>query len=223
MKPPLLKNSPSSLKTTPHPSLCAETETIMRITDGDASFTPSPTGERALTSCPQKGMRPSPSPFQGEGRGEGRGEGGAITFRRQLRKTQTDAEKLLWSRLRNRLFLGLKFRRQHDVGKFIADFCCPDQKLILEIDGGQHSENKLLDQKRTEYLEMRGYRVLRFWNHDVLGSLDSVLEKIQLNLKAAPHPSPLPTGERELDNFSSKGMSRPSPSPYFQGEGRGEG
>lgn len=115
---------------------------------------------------------------------------------RQLRNSQTEAERLLWSRLRDRRFSEVKFRRQHKVGNYIADFCSPEAKLVLEIDGGQHAENRLKDQSRTERLALCGYGVLHFWNHEVLGSLDAVLEKIRVNL-VTPHPNPLPGGARE--------------------------
>ena len=118
-----------------------------------------------------------------------------IAVRRKLRESQTEAEKMLWSRLRNRLFLGLKFRRQHSVGKFIADFCCPEWSLIIEVDGSQHSENERLDQQRTEYLQSQGYKVIRFWNNEILCSIDAVLEKIRMNL-TTPHPDLSPKGER---------------------------
>ena len=94
---------------------------------------------------------------------------------RQLRRQETDAERNLWARLRNRQAGGVKFRRQHPVGPFIADFCCPEHRLIIEIDGGQHGEQNRSDQNRTGYLEeAEGYRVLRFWNNEILQSIDSV-------------------------------------------------
>jgi very-short-patch-repair endonuclease len=97
-------------------------------------------------------------------------------FARALRKNQTDMEKLMWSRLRNRQIAGHKFRRQQIIGPYIADFLSLEPKLIIELDGGQHAEQQDEDAKRTRYLEALGYRVLRFWNHEVLGDLDAVLE-----------------------------------------------
>jgi len=100
------------------------------------------------------------------------------TFSRQLRKNQTDAEKLLWYSLRNRRFFNLKFRRQQIMGKYIVDFICLDPKIIIELDGGQHSTHLSYDQNRTGYLNQRGFKVLRFWNHEVLGNLEGVLNNI---------------------------------------------
>jgi len=83
---------------------------------------------------------------------------------RELRKNQTDVETKLWSRLRGRQVAGAKFRRQYPIGHFIADFCCYEQRLVVELDGGQHAEARTLDQRRTDFLVSQGYRVLRFWN-----------------------------------------------------------
>jgi len=110
---------------------------------------------------------------------------------RQLRRDQTDAEQALWARLRDRQLCGAKFRRQHPIGPFVADFCCPQGKLIVELDGGQHAEEIAADQKRSRFLEAQGYRVLRFWNHDVLGNTEAVLERI-VEALSYPHPCPLP-------------------------------
>jgi len=74
---------------------------------------------------------------------------------RQLRRDQTDAEQALWARLRDRQLCGAKFRRQHPIGPFVADFCCPQGKLIVELDGGQHAEEIAVDQKRSRFLEAR--------------------------------------------------------------------
>ena len=116
---------------------------------------------------------------------------------RSLRASQTDAEQILWHRLRNRRLHGWRFRRQHEIDLFIVDFVCPDAALIVELDGGQHGEQLIYDEARTRKLQDLGYRVLRFWNNDVLKNLDSVLEVIVEALASpAPHPSPLPEGER---------------------------
>ncbi|HOO82797.1 MAG TPA: ribosome maturation factor RimM [Alphaproteobacteria bacterium] len=109
---------------------------------------------------------------------------------RTLRKNQTDAEKLLWSKLRNRQFENLKFRRQHPVPPYVADFYCEDLKLIVEIDGGQHTPEK--DRERQKYIEDQGYKIIRFWNNDVLSNIDGVLEKLSLSI---PSPKPSPQGE----------------------------
>jgi adenine-specific DNA-methyltransferase len=106
---------------------------------------------------------------------------------RRLRSTQTDAERKLWLYLRNRGLSGAKFRRQRPIGAYIVDFCCLEQKLVVEIDGGQHVVNAERDQKRTDFLVSKGFRVLRFWNHEVLVQLELVLEHINRELKI---PSP---------------------------------
>ncbi|HLO17330.1 MAG TPA: DUF559 domain-containing protein, partial [Anaerolineales bacterium] len=85
----------------------------------------------------------------------------------QLRKEPTSAEAKLWSRIRNDQ-LGVTFRRQHAIGNYITDFCAPREKLIIELDGSQHLEQQEYDDARTKYLEARGYKVLRFWNNDVM-------------------------------------------------------
>jgi very-short-patch-repair endonuclease len=118
---------------------------------------------------------------------------------RQLRRDQTDAEQRLWAKLRDRQLGGVKFRRQHPIGPFVADFCCPQRKLVVELDGGQHSEEVAADEKRSRFLEAQGYRVLRFWNHDVLGNTDGVLERIAEAL-SGPHPFLLPGRAREKRN-----------------------
>ncbi|HEY7315940.1 MAG TPA: endonuclease domain-containing protein [Candidatus Binatia bacterium] len=120
---------------------------------------------------------------------------------RQLRRDQTDAEQRLWANLRDRQLSGAKFRRQHPIGPFVADFCCPQRKLVVELDGGQHAEDVATDDKRSRFLEERGYRVLRFWNHDVLQNTEAVLDRITEAL-SDPHPCPLPKrarGKRNAD------------------------
>ena len=92
----------------------------------------------------------------------------------QLRKESTPAERKLWSRIRNDQ-LGVTFRRQHAVGNYIPDFCCPEAKLIIELDGSQHLEQEEYDEERTEYLVSEGYRVIRFWNNDVIINIDGVI------------------------------------------------
>lgn len=95
----------------------------------------------------------------------------------QLRKKSTPAERKLWSRIRNDQ-LGVTFRRQHAIGSYIPDFCSPKAKLILELDGSQHLDQKEYDEERTKYFEARGYRVLRFWNRDVMKDMENVLKVI---------------------------------------------
>ena len=98
---------------------------------------------------------------------------------RSLRNNSTDAERLIWRSLRNRTLFECKFRRQYPVGPYIADFVCIEKRLIVELDGGQHADNVMQDEARTAYLQAEGYRVLRFWNNDVLLQTMAVLEAIQ--------------------------------------------
>ena len=106
---------------------------------------------------------------------------------RQLRRQQTDVETKLWFRLRGRQICGVKFRRQHPIGPYIVG-CCPDRGLVVELDGGQHVEQASADQARTRFLESEGYRVVRFWNHEVLSQADAILAEIA-RLLSNPHPS----------------------------------
>lgn len=100
----------------------------------------------------------------------------------------TDAERRLWSVLRSRRLLGYKFRRQHPIGPFIADFACIGHKLIVEADGGQHDENTT-DKRRTAWLKREGWRVVRFWNNDILTNPNGVAQVIARALDGDPHPS----------------------------------
>jgi very-short-patch-repair endonuclease len=117
-------------------------------------------------------------------------------FARQMRAQPTDAERVLWQRLRHDIALvGSHFRRQALVGPFIVDFASRRAKLVIELDGGQHESQQASDAPRTRYIEDAGYRVLRFWNHDVLGNLEGVLSEIQRTLPPTPDPSPQGGGE----------------------------
>jgi very-short-patch-repair endonuclease len=98
---------------------------------------------------------------------------------RRLRRSQSNAEYLLWTQLRAHRFLGLKFRRQHPIGPYIVDFCCIDRKLIVELDGSQHLESAEYDAQRTAFLNRQRYRVIRFWNHEVLTAMEDVLERLE--------------------------------------------
>ena len=95
-----------------------------------------------------------------------------------LRVDQTDAEARLWNRLRDRRLAGAKFCRQYPTGPYIVDFCCVERRLIVEVDGGQHSEADSGDERRSAYLASFGFKVLRFWNTDVLSNIESVLGQI---------------------------------------------
>ncbi|MBT8407244.1 MAG: endonuclease domain-containing protein, partial [Deltaproteobacteria bacterium] len=97
---------------------------------------------------------------------------------RALRRDMTDAERLLWRALRDRQMGGWKFRRQHPIQPFIVDFVCVERKLIIEVDGGQHANKVKKDVNRSDYLRNKGYRVLRFWNNQVLQENDAVLDTI---------------------------------------------
>ena len=112
---------------------------------------------------------------------------------RNLRRNPTEAEKRLWSALRGLKLPGSHFRRQVPIGRYIADFCCHDLKLIIEVDGGQHNESAE-DVVRTEWLESQGYTVLRFWNNEVLENLDGVMAKVAA-FCATPTPTPPHRGE----------------------------
>lgn len=116
-------------------------------------------------------------------------------FARLLRRDQTDVERLLWKCLRSRRFQGLKFRRQHPIGPYIVDFCCPERLIVIELDGGHHADQKQADGQRTAYLEAKGFRVLRYWDNDVMRNLDGVVEDIGQAMNH-PHPSPLPKRAR---------------------------
>ena len=98
---------------------------------------------------------------------------------RELRQSRTDAEALLWHRLRNRQLLDLKFRRQRPIGNYIAAFACSEIGLVIELDGGQHIEQGAHDARREEAMKELGFRTLRFWNHEVLQETDAVMERIR--------------------------------------------
>src|SRR5438034_3162874 len=122
----------------------------------------------------------------------------ADVFSRTMRKAPTDAERKLWWHLRHRLPMqGTHFRRQARIGRYIADFASHGAKLAIEIDGSQHVERAAADAERTKFLEAEGYRVLRFWNNEVLSDIDGVLEAIQNALTTTPTPDPSPPGGGE--------------------------
>ncbi|ABQ28261.1 endonuclease domain-containing protein [Geotalea uraniireducens] len=104
--------------------------------------------------------------------------------RRELRRNQTEAEKIFWAHVRNGQFHGLKFFRQYSVGPYILDFYSPFNKLAVELDGGQHNQAEIreYDAARSEYLNAHGIEVLRFWNHDVLLDVQSVLSRVEEKL-----------------------------------------
>jgi very-short-patch-repair endonuclease len=102
---------------------------------------------------------------------------------RRLRQSSTDAERRMWSALRDRRLTRYKFRRQHPVGDFIVDFACTEFRLVIELDGGQHADDPA-DIRRTAWLEGQGWKVIRFWNNDILTNTDGVLQAILRALRA---------------------------------------
>jgi len=98
---------------------------------------------------------------------------------RDLRRDPTEAERALWKHLRLRQLHGHKFRRQQPLGRYIVDFVCLEKRLIVELDGGHHAEQVASDIERTAWLEAQGFRVMRFWNHDVLRDIEAVKEVIR--------------------------------------------
>lgn len=133
---------------------------------------------------------------------------------RELRATQTRAEARLWRSLRNRRLGGWKWRRQVPVGRYITDFCCLDAQLIVELDGGQHSEAVAYDARRTAYLESQGFRVLRFWNFEIFERSADICDAILIHCGGeTPSPCPLPQGGEE--------ESTGTPSPPLAGKRAG--
>ncbi len=108
----------------------------------------------------------------------------AVQRARELRRNETEVERRLWYALRDRGIAGAKFRRQVPVGPYVADFACITHKLVIELDGGQHAENTEADAARTRVLGARGFRVLRFWNNDVMENLDGIIETIRAVIEA---------------------------------------
>ena len=108
---------------------------------------------------------------------------------RGLRRRQTDAEKQLWKTLRSRHFESYKFRRQKPIGPYYVDFVCLEQKLIIEIDGGQHGWQQKKDEQRTVYLNQKGFKVIRFWNNDILENLEGVMTMLKRELEETLTPS----------------------------------
>lgn len=121
---------------------------------------------------------------------------------KSLRRTMTDAEQKLWYHLRAHRFMGRKFKRQKPLGRYVVDFVCLEEKLIIELDGGQHAENLEYDQERDSWLRSQGYTVLRFWNNELMNETEGVLERIRLALineavsSETLSPGPSPTSVR---------------------------
>ncbi len=106
-----------------------------------------------------------------------------------LRRNLTEAEQRLWYHLRAHRFMNYKFKRQKPIGRYIVDFICMEHRLIIELDGGQHSEQVAYDQQRDAWLRGQGYTILRFWNNDVMQQLEAVLEQIRCTLSPGPSPA----------------------------------
>ena len=109
---------------------------------------------------------------------------------RDLRQNATESERLLWRYLSARKLVGLRFNRQFPIGQFICDFVCREKRLVIEIDGGQHAQVIGYDQRRTAFLEAQGYKVIRFWNSEVMHNLDGVLSTIERVVADMSSPSP---------------------------------
>ena len=156
---------------------------------------------------------PRPNPLSGRERGQASSpslagrelEGGSKLNRvqpsttqkaRDLRRSATPAENLLWKRLRKTQVPKYKFTRQHPIGPYIVDFCCRWARLVIELDGGHHVTQQEVDADRRQYLEAQDYRVIRFWNNEVFENLEGVLFRIVEELERDPHPNPLPPRER---------------------------
>ncbi|HEX9275225.1 MAG TPA: DUF559 domain-containing protein [Casimicrobiaceae bacterium] len=138
---------------------------------------------------------------------------------RELRRSETDAERKLWHFLRDRHLGGQKFRRQHVVGPYIADSCV-ERGLIVELDGGQHAEQQRHDARRTEFLVARGFKVIRFWDNEVLTQMEAVLESILREFVSRPSPQPSPRKRGEGDRNNVADASARSPSRKGEGESK---
>jgi very-short-patch-repair endonuclease len=153
----------------------------------------------------------SPSPLAGEGaerqrREAGEGAKSLTKTARNLRSRMTDAERKLWYALRDRRFQSFKFRRQVPVGPYVADFLSFTSRLVLEVDGGQHAESAR-DARRDSWFAENNFRVVRFWNNEVLSNLEGVLTILASELANNPHPAP---------------RSRSTPPSPARGEGKQE-
>jgi very-short-patch-repair endonuclease len=154
-------------------------------------------------------QRVNPSPPAGEGgprrrRGTGEGARSLVGVARKLRATMTDAERKLWLALKDRRFAAFKCRRQVPIGRYIADFVCFEARLVVEVDGGQHAESAG-DVDRDQWLTQNEFRVVRFWNNDVLQNLEGVLTNLLEQLDRTPHPS---SRSRETPPSPSRGEGK---------------
>ena len=133
-----------------------------------------------------------------------------IKTAKALRKRSTDVERLLWRYLRAKQIGGLKFRRQQPIGQYIVDFACFEKKIVIEVDGGQHAVERRKDTERDEWLRSQGFKVLRFWNNEVLTNTQGVLEIIRISCLSHPPLNPLPSreGKREGRPTSREGKEK---------------
>jgi very-short-patch-repair endonuclease len=140
-----------------------------------------------------------------------------IAYAKDLRTASTDTERILWSHIRAKRLDGLKFRRQHQIGKYIVDFVCFEKMLIIELDGGQHAEpgKKEYDRERDNWLEKEGYLVLRFWDNEVLLNTKGVLTVIREHCLGHPPLNPLPSraGKQEKTILSREGNEKGESDP----------
>jgi very-short-patch-repair endonuclease/DNA polymerase IIIc chi subunit len=170
----------------------------------------------------------SSSPAGGGGQGGGALQHGAIgqgeystrqpdamAHAKELRKNPTEAENKIWYSLQKQN-LGYRFRRQHPIGPYIVDFACLEKRLIVELDGGQHDQQQVYDEKRTAFLEGDGYKVLRFWNNEALGNTDAVLETIMMALgeRGESPPSPPASGGVRTLLLITDGSQPPQPEGF---------
>ncbi len=113
---------------------------------------------------------------------------------RSLRSNMTDVERRLWTALKGKQIAGCRFRRQHPIGAYVADFACIDRMLVIELDGGQHQDQEAYDEDRSRFLKQQGWQVVRFWNNEVLENLDGVLEAILKKLESTVLSPPAEEG-----------------------------
>ena len=161
---------------------------------------------------------PTPLPKGEERRPDYRGGydfAGLVETARALRKKQTPAEAIFWELVRDRRFMGLKFRRQHQLGDYITDFYCHEHRLIIELDGGIHSAKQSKDHKRDAWMAAQGFKVLRFKNEQLLDDPESVLSAIAQEVEGAAHPLPLGEGWGE---GSVEGLDRLFPDRLVDSE-----
>ncbi|MCJ7496888.1 MAG: endonuclease domain-containing protein [candidate division Zixibacteria bacterium] len=114
-----------------------------------------------------------------------------------LRKNSTKAERMLWKNLRTKQMEGFKFRRQEPIGNYVVDFVCFEKRIVIEVDGGQHVREVIKDKQREKWLKKQGFKILRFWNNEVLRNIEGVIEVIRLNCLYHPLLTPLPSRERK--------------------------